>query len=80
MKKETKDDLIDSAIIAVGIPAYVIGLDTVSAAKEAGGMKFDILKEAVSKANPKTLVTAGCAAGAAFYLGKLVTRKIDQSL
>lgn len=80
MKKETKDDLIDSTIVAVGIPAYVIGMDAFSAAKEAGGLKSDILKEVVSKSNPKTLITAGCAAGAAFYLGKQVTRKIDHSL
>lgn len=79
MKDKIKDDLVDSTLVGMGIPTYVIGIDTFTAAKEAGGLNADIFKEAVSKANPKTLVMTGCAAGAAFYLGKVVTHQINAS-
>lgn len=78
MKEKMRNDLIDSTLVGVGIPAYVIGIDAISAAKEAGGLNSDIIKDAVSKTNPKTLIMAGCAAGTAFYLGKLITRQISE--
>lgn len=79
MKEETRNDLTDSALVGAGIPAYVMVMDTLSAAKEAGGLTGDVIKEVASKSKPKTLIMAGCAAGTAFYLGKIISRQINQS-